>query len=283
MAALMSELKVLPTVKACPQGLGPELAAKPQGLRSAIQFVSGEFPMLQLHRRIDNRDFFWLVNNGDQPRQCVVAVANAKGGTSVWDCETGRIHPVASSKIGNGSQVQLAFQPHQAYWLVFDPQQSPRSKPVMALPIEQELLPVDGTWTVRMDPAVQPNLEHAVKIPEKWTAPAGVAHQLTLWDTWPEAPGNFSGLLDYTKTVTLPNFNGILVLDLGKVNHFAEVWVNGKHVGAKLWPPHKFQTDAFRPGNNEIRIQVGNLVNNNYNIASPSGLVGPVSLKIPAP
>jgi hypothetical protein len=68
-------------------------------------------------------------------------------------------------------------------------------------------------------------------------------------------------------------------LGSGKVNHFAEVWVNGKHLGAKLWPPHKFQTDAFRPGRNEIRIRVGNLVNNNYGMASPSGLVGPVIVK----
>ena len=283
MAALMSQLQAQPGVKACAQGLARELDAKSPGLNSPIQFISGEFPMLQLRRRIDNRNFFWLVNNNEQARQCVVQVAGVKGGASVWDCETGNIRPVASTKEMGGAKLQLAFQPHEAYWLVFDPKQPVRSKPVMALPNEKVVLPIEGTWTVRMDPTVQPNLEHAVNIPDAWTAPAGVAHDLTLWDTWAEVPGNFSGLLDYTKTVTLPAFEGQLVLDLGKVHHFAEAWVNGKHVGAKLWPSHKFQTDAFRPGNNEIRIRVGNLVNNNYNMASASGLVGPVSLKTPVP
>ena len=42
-------------------GVGAELDANAAGLTSPIQFVSGEFPMLQLRRRIDDRDFFWLV------------------------------------------------------------------------------------------------------------------------------------------------------------------------------------------------------------------------------
>lgn len=168
---------------------------------------------------------------------------------------------------------------HEAYWLVFDTKQSVRSRPVMSLPGEKVVLAISGTWNVRVDTAAQPTLEHAVKIPDSLTGSAGVPHDLTLWETWPEMPAKFSSLLDYTKTVTLPKFEGDLTLDLGKVNHFAEVWVNGKHLGAKLWPPHKFQTDAFRAGRNEIRIRVGNLVNNNYGMASPSGLVGPVIVK----
>jgi hypothetical protein len=278
MTALMSQLQAQPTVKACTQGLVQELDAKSPGLTSPIQFTSGEFPMLQLRRRIDNREFFWLVNNSDQARQCVVQVADAAGAASVWDCETGTIRPAASTQNGSGSQLQLAFQPHEAYWLVFDPQQPARTEPIMALPNEQTLLSIEGTWTVRIDPAVQPNLEYTVAIPTGWTG-TGVSHSLTLWETWAEMPAKFSGLLDYTKTVTLPAFTGELVLDLGKVNHFAEVWVNGQHVGAKLWPPHKFPTNAFHAGSNEIRIRVGNLVNNNYNMASPSGLVGPVIVK----
>lgn len=279
MGSLMRELQAQATVKTCPQGLKHELEAKSTGLESPIQFVSGEFPMLQLRRRIDNRDFFWLVNNSHQARQCEVQAVGVGGGASVWDCETGEILPVASAKKGNGSRLQLAFEPHQAYWLVFDPKQSVRSRPVMALPEEQALLAVEGPWSVRIDSSVQPNLEHEVKLPESLTGPGGATHDLTLWETWKEIPAQFSGLVDYSREVTLPRFKGDLVLDLGKVHHFAEVWVNGKWVGAKLWPPHKFTTDAFQPGKNKIRVRVGNLVNNNYKMPSPSGLLGPVSVK----
>ena len=47
MAALMKELQAQPTVKACTQGLAAELDTKAPGLVSQLQFVSGEFPMLQ--------------------------------------------------------------------------------------------------------------------------------------------------------------------------------------------------------------------------------------------
>lgn len=280
MAALMTELQAQPTVKACVQGFRAELSAKAPGLESCLQFVSGEFPMLQHHRRIDGCDFFWLVNNSKAARQCVVQVAGASGEASVWDCETGKVRPVASTKEGGDSKMQLAFQPHEAYWLVFDPKKPALAAPVMALPAGKVLLQLAATgWQVRVDPAAQPNLQHAVAIPPALTAAAGVERDLTLWKTWSDLPPNFSGLVDYMQTIDLPDFKGELVLDLGTVNHFAEVWVNGKSIGAKLWPPHRFQTAAFRPGKNEIRIRVGNLVNLNYGMASPSGLLGPVTLR----
>lgn len=282
MAALMKELQAQPTVKACTQGLAAELDTKAPGLVSQIQFVSGEFPMLQSHRRIDDRDFFWVVNNSPEARQCVLQVAGARGAASVWDCETGTIRPVASEQQKSHSTVQLAFQPHEAYWLVFDPQQKASSKSVMALPEGRVLRELAASgWNLRIDPAAQPNLQHPVNIPKALTDAGGVDRDLTLWETWSDLPGNFSGLVDYTQTITLPYFKGELVLDLGTVNHVAEVWVNGKRIGAKLWPPHRFTTDAFRPGKNEIRIRVGNLINNNYNMPSPSGLLGPVVVKKP--
>ncbi len=276
MAKLMTELQAQPTVKACPQGLAATLDAKPPGLESCIQFLSGEFPMLQHHRRIDGREFFWLVNNSPEARQCEVTVAGATGAASVWDCETGRVRPVASTTAGDGSRLSLAFQPHEACWLVFDPQRPASSDPVMALPTGNVLLPVEaGGWRVRVDPSVQPNLQHPVAVPPALTAAGGVERELMLWETWNDLPKNFIGLVDYTRTVTLPDFKGELVLDLGTVNHTAEVWVNGERIGAKLWPPHQFTTGAFHPGKNEIRIRVGNLVNN---VPSPSGLLGPVKL-----
>jgi hypothetical protein len=70
-----------------------------------------------------------------------------------------------------------------------------------------------------------------------------------------------------------------VTLDLGEVRDVAEVWVNGKEVGARLWPPYRFDvTSALRPGRNTIRVRVGNVVNNNYGDFQPSGLLGPVTL-----
>jgi len=68
-------------------------------------------------------------------------------------------------------------------------------------------------------------------------------------------------------------------LDLGKVCHAAEVWVNGQACGARLWGPHVFAVgEALRPGANEIRVRVANLINNSYGELAESGLLGPVRM-----
>jgi len=87
------------------------------------------------------------------------------------------------------------------------------------------------------------------------------------------------GLLDYTKTVTFAAPAPDLRLDLGRVCHVAEVWVNGESCGARLWGPHVFVVGpALKPGANEVRVRVGNLINNTYGEPAESGLLGPVRL-----
>lgn len=71
-----------------------------------------------------------------------------------------------------------------------------------------------------------------------------------------------------------------MVLDLGRVCHTAEVWVNGKPVGARLWGPYVYDVGkALRPGANEIRVRVANLINNSYDDLQESGLFGPVTVR----
>ncbi len=54
-----------------------------------------------------------------------------------------------------------------------------------------------------------------------------------------------------------------LVLDLGQVNYFVEVWVNDKLVGYKIWPPYEFEIQDFvKPGGNSISLVVANLITN---------------------
>ena len=70
-----------------------------------------------------------------------------------------------------------------------------------------------------------------------------------------------------------------VLLKFGAVDYLAEVWVNGKSCGERLWGPHVFDvSDALRPGANEIRVRVANLINNSYGEFAESGLLGPVRL-----
>ncbi|MBL7967082.1 MAG: hypothetical protein JNK09_08765 [Prolixibacteraceae bacterium] len=85
---------------------------------------------------------------------------------------------------------------------------------------------------------------------------------LTLWNelglSW------YSGRAIYSKKVQITpehlNWETRLMLDLGTVNYFAEVWVNGKLVKYFPWAPFKCDITSFvKTGENEITIIVANL------------------------
>lgn len=99
-------------------------------------------------------------------------------------------------------------------------------------------------------------------VPVELLSEAGVERALGSWLVW--GLERFSGYVDYTTAFDVPgDAPGELVLDLGRVLHLAEVWVNGERVGARLWPPFEFElAGKARAGRNELRVRVGNLVVN---------------------
>jgi hypothetical protein len=276
MKRLMDELRAQPSFATVDgRGLPPLIEQEALGLEAPARFVSGGFPMLQHRRRIDGRDFFWLVNNTGEWQACEVAVKGSRGSASIWDCETGGVREVTSADDDDGSRLALVFKPFEAYWLVLDPKGKPRSGPPERKPEVEVVRAIDGPWTVRYDAKIQPSMEYPMTPPAGFAA--GVKKPLEDWKAW--GLGKFSGLLDYSATVTLEKLEKGLTLDLGRVCHSAEVWVNGQSCGARLWGPHVFDIgEALKPGTNEIRVRVANLINNSYGELAESGLLGPVRL-----
>jgi hypothetical protein len=273
MKRLMDALRAAGSFTACKESLKPSLETGAAGLKSRVEFVSGDFPMLQLHRRINGRDFFWLANNSETAKVCELSITGVKGAASVWDCETGEIRPVGSKLSGSESHVSLIFKPLEAFWLVFDPAAPenvvPESEPWDLIQL------VEGNWQVKYDPAIQPVMEFPSAPPAIFAT--GVAKPLEDWKIW--GAENFSGLLDYTKTIQLDMFGSQVIVDLGEVNHVAEMWVNGKPVGSRMWGPYVFDiSSAVKQGANEIRVRVANLINNSYGDLQESGLLGPVTV-----
>ena len=258
-------------------GLKPlfEAGVEPPGLESPIRFSAGAFPMLQHRRRIDGREFFWLANNTEAWQMGEVLVRGVKGAASIWDCETGVIRPVASADTSDGSSLALVFKPFEAYWLVFDPKKEARTGSPEREPEIEVVATIDGPWKVTYDPALQPVMEFPATPSAEFAQ--GVEKPLEDWSAW--GLQKFSGLLDYAAMFSLENPGKEIHLDLGKVGHAAEVWVNGKSCGTRLWGPHVFEIgDALRPGQNEVRVRVANLINNSYGEYAESGLLGPVRI-----
>ncbi len=276
MKALMEELRAQPGFTVCPaSGLEPLLETRAHGLEGPVRFLEGGFPMLQHRRRIDGRDFFWLANNAGEERECRLALSGVRGAASVWDCETGRTYPLVSEETKGGSEVRLVFKPYEAYWLVFDTQQPGHRGSWWRKREPEVVAAIEGPWTVRFDPKIQPALEFPVTPPAEILR--GARKNLEDWRAW--GLRKFSGLLDYTTTAKLSGPAAGLSLDLGKVAHAAEVWVNGLPCGSRLWGPYVFDISrAVKPGLNEIRVRIANLVGNSYGEESESGLFGPVKI-----
>jgi hypothetical protein len=73
----------------------------------------------------------------------------------------------------------------------------------------------------------------------------------------------YTGFLEYETTIIVDDLSTGMCIDLGEVKYMAEVFVNGISVGARLWPPFKFDiSDAMKSGENKIRIRIGNLIAN---------------------
>jgi hypothetical protein len=277
MQEMVDALRAQPTFVARGDGLKPVLVQKAAGLESPVQFVSGALPMLQHRRRIAGRDFFWLANNSDLWQVCEISLRGVRGAASIWDCETGAIRLVSSADVGGGSRLALVFKPYEAYWLVFDSEAPARLGPLWRKPQTQVVATIEGPWTVMCDPRLQPAMEFPMPPPADFAV--GVQRPLEDWKAW--GLQKFSGLIDYTKTVSLDRVEGHAHLDLGKVCHVAQVWVNGKDCGSRMWGPHVFDVaPAFRAGPNEIRVRVANLINNSYGELEPSGLLGPVRIVV---
>jgi hypothetical protein len=257
-------------------GLRPLIAERAAGLESPVRFVSGQFPMLQTRRRIDGRDFFWFANNDtSRPQQCEVDVAGVHGAVSIWDCETGEVRPAASGDEGSGSRVSLSFKPLEAYWVVFDPQR-PAEATVPAQPEAKVVTTVAGPWMLRYDASIQPKMEHAVVPPAEFAS--GVRRPLGDWQGL--GLKGFSGLLDYTATLTVVEPAGRMLLDLGEVHSAAEVWVNGQSCGKRLWGPYVFDVSSvLKSGENQIKIRIANSLGVSYGLQMKQGLYGPVQLR----
>ncbi|MBV5349355.1 hypothetical protein JZU61_06880 [bacterium] len=73
----------------------------------------------------------------------------------------------------------------------------------------------------------------------------------------------YTGYIDYETVMKTDEIGSKISIDLGKVKFMAEVFVNDKSVGARLWPPFAFDiSKELKQGENKIKIRIGNLMVN---------------------
>ncbi|MCK5206514.1 MAG: hypothetical protein KAQ79_00790, partial [Cyclobacteriaceae bacterium] len=93
-----------------------------------IEMTKGDLPLLVSHRTIENKDLYWLANNSGIKQSLTLSLRDGIGASEMWDCETGKIDPCSYRRVSNRNQIELEFDPYEAFWLVFDPSKEPVSE-----------------------------------------------------------------------------------------------------------------------------------------------------------
>ncbi len=234
--------------------------------------------MLQLRRRIDSRDFFWLANNTGERQQCTLSIRDIAGGASIWNCENGTISEVPSMESDGRTRVTVGFEAYEALWLVIDPKSKASKVDEIKKSRRVNVDTLKGHWHVRIDTTAQPIMPvPRPDLPAEMLSESGVEKPLESWLNW--GLNQFTGYVDYTTNFACAADAGHFMLNLGDVKYMAEVWVNGEDVGHQLWPPFKFDLGhTMHQGDNRIKIRIGNLLSNAMKQEGDSGLFGPVIL-----
>ncbi len=101
---------------------------------------------------------------------------------------------------------------------------------------------------------------------------AELVHTAPLGSWEPRFGRYFSGEVVYEATVHVADAASELALDLGHVEHVAELRVNGRTIGLRAWPHYRFRlTPHLRPGENQIEIRIANTAANAF--WSPQNIV----------
>lgn len=259
-----------------------------------------------IHRATEDGEIYFVVNRLDRwdSADCSFRIAGKQ--PELWDPlsgETSRLNRFEQR--GSRTVVPMRFAPNQSFFVLFrEAARGDGHGPGAGnnFPEFEMLREISGPWEVAFDP--------------EWGGPATATFEtLADWTTRPEEGIRFySGRAVYRKVFNcqrLPPSSGngasgsrpCLYLDLGAVRNLAEVRLNGRCLGTVWTEPFRLPiTDAVRPGENILEIEVVNLWSNRLigdqhlppderrtetNITKftgesplqPSGLLGPVTLK----
>ncbi len=250
-----------------------------------------------IHRTDGDTEIYFVMNRSTNAVDLNCAFRVSGKAPELWNAVTGeRKFATAYVEKSGCTLVPLDFPPCGSWFVIFRKPAS--AHPATAQVNEVEPKPfqdITGAWTVHFDP--------------KWGGPATVQFDsLVSWPTRPE-PGikYYSGTATYEKTFDISqsaigNRQSKIYLDLGNVRELASVKMNGKSCGIVWCPPWRVDvTDAVKPGENELQIEVVNFWPNRIigdaslpeaqrltrtNIRKltagtalmPSGLLGPVRL-----
>jgi len=206
-----------------------------------------------IRRDMSDGKYYYLVNHTANSIESSIHLNVRAASVVIMDPLSGDYGLAQSEIVSGKTYVRVQMQPGESLVLRCYTSNPPQLSPWKYLEKYERPLPVTGQW----------NLHFAQGGPE---LPAD--QKFTDLISWPllkdSKATSFSGTGEYTINFSLPVKDANeYVLDLGRVNESAHVWINGQDVGI-LWSiPFKARVGKYlKQGNNTIKIEVVNLMAN---------------------
>ena len=199
-----------------------------------------------------------------------VALTGTPRHAALYDPAGGGYRPVGH-RVADGRLVIDVVLPPYALWCV---RLSDELPPLQKVPAYQVTETPPLTWQVSRATDDTASQFEAV----------GQKSELDDWRRWPKME-SYAGTVRYRTTLKLSAASGsAIALDAGRVEEIAELSVNGKRLGARIYPPYQWDiTRAVRAGENEITLDVTNTAFARWKDSfshgdAVSGLMGPVRI-----
>jgi hypothetical protein len=201
---------------------------------------------LWTHRQIEGADLYFLSAPKDKDFNGDLSF-RTNGLVELWDPVNGEVKSVSTRRVGGRTVVKLDLLKSNSCFLVFKSNKDLALKKVSdpQIIVTQH---VAGPWML--------------SFPTGWGAPEAMqVNELKPWkDLEISAEGKaFSGTATYTTTFNVDNLSadGRYVLDLGKVDMIASVYINDQKIGNVIAPPYKFNLKkVLKPGQNSLKVEV---------------------------
>jgi len=202
-----------------------------------------------VHRRLNDGEIYFICNRQDYKVKVQSHFRTQGRIPELWYADSGEMVPVSYSQNGDGTDIHLELDKHEAVFVLFH---DPTNQRIRAVPtvFRVPLASVNGPWTVSFEQPTQPREELVLQKLKPWNDLGDVKY--------------FSGTASYQTTVPIPEpwleEHIVLELDLGAVKNVAEIIVNGVSAGIVWKAPFRIPISALlHPGENRLIVRVTNL------------------------
>ena len=216
-----------------------------------------------IRRDLNDGKYYYLVNHTAKSVDASIPLNVIARSVVIMDPQSSN-YGIAASTVTNGkTNVRVQMQPGEALILRCYTSNPPKLFAWKYLEKYGNPVMITGDWKLHFTEG-GPELPSDQKL-----------SSLISWTQFPDAKAiAFSGTGEYTINYNLSAKNASeYLLDLGKVNESAHVWINGQDVGI-LWSiPFRARVGKYlKQGNNTIKIEVVNLMANRIRDMDKKGI-----------